>query len=184
MKKEVEIPTGIEAEVSGNVVTMKAGGKEEKREFKAKKVKISKKNGKIEVLGTDEKRKTNALASTVASHIRNMAIGLETEYEYNLKAVYSHFPMSIKVEGKKVIISNFAGEKKPRVSQIVGENTSVQIKGKDIVVRGTNKEKTAQTAANLEKIARVRKKDLRVFQDGIYLVKKGLAEVKGGEKND
>jgi len=184
MKKEVEIPKGIEIEVSGSTVTVKANGKQESREFKARKVKISKKDRVIEISGTDEKRKTNAMVNTIASHIRNMALGLQHGYEYRLKAVFSHFPMTIKAEGKSMVISNFAGEKKPRVSEIKGENTSVRVKGKDITITGPNKEMVSQTAANLEKIARVRKKDLRVFQDGIYLVSKGLAEEKGGGEKD
>ncbi len=184
MRKEVEIPQGMEVIVSGNTVTLRANGKEESREFNIRKVKISKKNGVIEIEGLDKKRKTNALVSTVAAHIKNMALGLQHGYEYRLKAVFSHFPMAIKVEGKKVVISNFAGEKKPRYSEIVGENTKVEVKGKEIIVSGPSKEMVAQTAANIERVARVKNKDLRVFQDGIYLVSKGLVEEKGGGESN
>jgi len=39
-------------------------------------------------------------------------------------------------------------------------------------VRSGNKYAAGQTAANLEQATRVRKKDRRVFQDGIFIVEK------------
>ena len=43
----------------------------------------------------------------------------------------------------------------------------------DVVVRGADREKVGQTAANIERACRIKKRDRRVFQDGIYIVSKG-----------
>jgi large subunit ribosomal protein L6 len=76
-------------------------------------------------------------------------------------------------EGDAVSISNFLGERKPRIAKIV-EEVKVELKGKEIVVSGINKEAVGQTAADIEQTTRIRNYDPRVFQDGIYLVDKGV----------
>ena len=80
--------------------------------------------------------------------------------------------MTIKVQGKKVIIDNFVGEQKPRESKIIG-NVEVSIEGDDVIVQGVNIEEVAQTAANIQQATHIRKKDLRKFLDGIYVYSKG-----------
>jgi large subunit ribosomal protein L6 len=45
----------------------------------------------------------------------------------------------------------------------------VKIEPEDIIVEGVNLEDVSQTAANIEQATRVRKKDPRVFLDGIYV---------------
>ncbi len=45
--------------------------------------------------------------------------------------------------------------------------------GKDeVMVSGIDKERVGQTMANIEQATRVRGFDIRIFQDGIYLVDK------------
>jgi large subunit ribosomal protein L6 len=70
-----------------------------------------------------------------------------------------------------VIIENFLGEKSPRRTKIVGR-AEVRVKGNEIVVTGIDKEECGQTAANLEQATRVKNLDPRVFQDGIYIVRR------------
>ena len=53
-----------------------------------------------------------------------------------------------------------------------------QVKGKEITVTGHNKEDVGQTSANLEQASRIKGRDIRVFQDGIYRISKGVAQVK------
>jgi large subunit ribosomal protein L6 len=48
----------------------------------------------------------------------------------------------------------------------------VSVEGEDVVVRGLDKEAVGQTAANIELATKVRRKDPRVFLDGIYLYKR------------
>ncbi len=109
------------------------------------------------------------MLGTIIAHTRNMIKGLKEGYSYKLKVVYTHFPISVKVEGDKVVITNFLGEKTPRVAKILGD-TKVQVNGQEIIVSGSDKELVGQTAANIETATKISKKDRRVFQDGIYIV--------------
>jgi len=90
---------------------------------------------------------------------------------YKMKIVYSHFPMNVKVQGDKFVIDNFLGEKFPRKAAIL-KNVTVEVKGQDITLKGIDKDTVSQTAANIEQITRVINRDLRVFQDGIYITEK------------
>jgi len=66
------------------------------------------------------------------------------------------------------LIENFTGEKNPRRAKIIGD-VKVKIQSEDIIVQGINLEEVSQTAANIEQATKVKKKDPRVFLDGIYI---------------
>ena len=101
-----------------------------------------------------------------------MVRGVTDGFTYNLKAVYSHFPMTLAVKGNKFVVNNYFGEKVPRSAEII-QGVEVKVNNKtDVVVTGINKENVGQTAANIERCVTVKKRDRRVFQDGIYLVGK------------
>jgi large subunit ribosomal protein L6 len=53
------------------------------------------------------------------------------------------------------------------------ENVKIEIKGEFLTITSIDKEKVGQTAANIERATKVKNKDIRVFQDGIYIVKRG-----------
>ena len=50
------------------------------------------------------------------------------------------------------------------------------LNGDEVVVTGINKESVGQTAANIEQATRIKARDPRVFQDGIYVVGKEMLE--------
>ena len=108
---------------------------------------------------------------TFTAHIRNMIFGVTQGFEYKMKTVYSHFPIKTIVEGNEFIIQNFLGERSARRAKIL-DSVTVDIKGDDITVSGIDKEKVGQTAVNIERAARVKRRDIRVFQDGVYIVSK------------
>ena len=84
-----------------------------------------------------------------------------------MKIVYSHYPITVKEEGKKVLIENFQGERAYRVSKIWND-TKVTPKGDDVIITGHVLTDVTQTAAEIELNSRVKNKDHRVFLDGIY----------------
>ena len=70
-------------------------------------------------------------------------------------------------------ITNLFGEKVPRIASLPWSpnDVKVEVKNKvDVIVSGSDIEKVGQTAANIERACRIRKRDRRVFQDGIYIV--------------
>ena len=171
-KREVEIPEGVSIEVEGKRVRVSGERGSIERTFKYfYDVEIKKEGNKVVISSPSDRRKVKALVGTIAAHIRNMIKGVTKGFTYKLKIVYSHFPMTVKVDGNRVVISNFLGERAPRIASIVG-NAKVEVRGQEVWVKGINLEEVAQTAANIEQACRIVGKDRRVFQDGIYIFAK------------
>jgi len=174
------LPAGLTAEIkANNTVVLKSSKGTLERAFKSYRLKITLNGNKMVVEGSPNNKKTYVLVETAVAHIRNMAEGLLFGYKTDLRVVYSHFPMSVALDKDTVLVKNFLGEKFPRKSKIVGK-TKVEIKGQEITVTGMNKDDVGQTAANLEKATKVRGKDIRRFQDGIYLINAGNIEKRTG----
>jgi large subunit ribosomal protein L6 len=124
------------------------------------------------VFSTESDRKNVvAMVGTFAAHARNMFTGVSQGFEYRMKVVYSHFPIQLKLQGDKLEIHNFLGEKKARYARIEG-GVDAKIGNDEVVLSGIDKELIGITSANIEHATRVRKRDPRVFQDGIYIVQK------------
>jgi large subunit ribosomal protein L6 len=171
MQKKVEIPEGVEVTYDSGEFVVKGPKGELRRRMSSPNVKAKIKDGEIIFTSVDERRKHKALAGTYASHMRNMILGVTKGFRAKLKAVHSHFPMKISVEGDQLIIQNFLGERKPRTTKILGD-VKVIVNKNEITVEGIDKEHVGQTCANLERITKIQKLDKRVFQDGIYILEK------------
>ena len=172
---EIKIPEGVTAEVTLHYVKFTKGNVTLERTFKAQGVELEKTNGTIKVKTIGETRKRVATAYTIGTHIENMFQGLEKVFTYRLAVVFSHFPMNVVVKGDQVEINNFLGEKKPRISRIM-PGAEVKVKGKDITVSGHDLRAVSQTAANMENVTKVKGRDCRIFQDGIYITAKKVIE--------
>jgi len=172
VRKEVEIPEGVRVEIdNGRVIVEGEKGKLERILYHPK-IRVEKKDNRVVVECEFARKKEAALVGTFAAHIRNMIKGVTEGFIYKMKIVYSHFPMKVNVKDGEVIIENFLGEKFPRKAKIFG-NVKVEVKGDEVIIEGINREEVGQTAANIEFATKVRDRDIRVFQDGIYIVSKG-----------
>jgi large subunit ribosomal protein L6 len=100
-----------------------------------------------------------------------MITGVSQGFTYKLKIVFAHFPISVKVKENMVSIENFTGERSPRWARIMGDS-KVSAKEDDVIVQGINLEDVSQTAANIERATKVKRKDPRVFLDGIFVYEK------------
>lgn len=179
VKDHVDIPESVTVVVDGHKVAVKGPKGEIVRDFSfAEKVRISVEDRKVVVSTFFARREDVAQVYAISAHIKNMILGVTKGFRYWLRIVYSHFPISVKVEGNKVLIENFIGERSPRVAKIIG-NVKVKVQKNDIVVEGINLEEVSQTAANIEQATKIRGLDRRVFGDGIYIYKKEFME--GGE---
>ena len=170
------MPDGMGASMDGNTVTLTKDGDSISREFNHNSVSVKEIDGGIEVHCKLPRRSEKAIAGTWAAHLRNMVKGLDEGFEYRLKAVFSHFPMTLKVEGNKFTITNMLGENVHTLPKLPSTPSEVQVKieGKsDIIITGSDREKVGQSAANIEKACKVKNRDPRVFQDGVYITSKG-----------
>ncbi|NYZ79988.1 50S ribosomal protein L6 [Candidatus Micrarchaeota archaeon] len=168
---EITVPQNVTVTVTKNDVAVKGKLGEIKRSFKLERVKANQSGETLTLKIEDAKTQEKANLGSIASHIKNMIDGVERGHKYMLKILYKHFPINVSIEKDRVVIKNFAGEKKPRFAKIVGAS-KVVLKGDIIEIDGKDIEEVGQTAANIEQATRIRKKDIRIFQDGIFITKK------------
>lgn len=172
IEEMIEIPETIEVSIEDSKVNIKSGKEILERRFFYPGIHILKRDGVIILKASKASKNEKRILNTFRAHIRNMIRGLKRGYCYKLKICSSHFPMNVSVEGKNVVIRNFFGEKAPRKAKIV-EGVKVEIKGDEIEIKGFDREKVGQTAANIEASTRISKRDRRIFADGIYITDKG-----------
>jgi len=169
--RTVEIPEGVEVEVDGKKVRVKGPLGELVRDFSHAPVDIRLDGREVVVEAYWPKKRERAMIGTVAAHIKNMITGVTKGFTYKLKIVFTHFPIQVTVEGDKVVIRNFLGERAPRVAKIM-PGVKVEVTKEDVIVKGIDIEAVGQTAANIEQATKIKEKDLRVFLDGIYIYEK------------
>jgi len=175
IKKTVAIPDDVTVSIDGRMVTVSGPKGEVSRELWYPHISIRQIEDAIsvDVDAAMIRKKQKAMVGTLASHIKNMIDGVAHGYRYRMKMVYSHFPVQLRIDGGKFIIGNFLGEKKDRVAQIL-DGSDVEINGDKVTVTGINKESVGQTAANIEQATKIKARDPRVFQDGIYVIGKEM----------
>ena len=181
MKKKlyqtIEIPEGVEVSLDeNNTLIVKGPEGENKRTFKILSLDFDKKDNTL-VIGSEKATKVEKkYMNTIVAHIKNMIKGVQKKFEYKLKICFSHFPMTIDIKEREGTIKNFLGEKFPRKVKIP-EKVEVKIEGEFITIISLDKELAGQTAANFEKATNIRKRDKRIFQDGIFIIEKNGKEI-------
>jgi large subunit ribosomal protein L6 len=168
ISRTIQVPDGVEVNLAGKKITVKGGKGILSRDFSHVPISIDANGQTVRVWAQWPRKKEAALVGTIHSHIQNMITGVQKGFSYKLKIVFSHFPISVKVQDKSVLIENFTGERRARKVKIIGD-VQVKVQSEDIIVQGVNLEDASQTAANIEQATKVKKKDPRVFLDGIYV---------------
>ena len=169
--QEIEIPEGVEVVIEGSTLKVRGKEGENKKTFKVNKLKFEKKDNKIVIGYEKATKKEKKLMNTLTSHVKNMIRGAQKKFEYQLKVCFSHFPINVEVKGKEVLIKNFLGEKIPRKTKI-SEGVEIEINKDIIKLTSIDKELVGQAAANFETATKIRKRDRRIFQDGIFIINK------------
>ncbi len=168
VEKTIVIPEGIDVKIDGRIITVSGEKGALTSDFSHTPLSIRKEEKTIKIRANWPRKKEAATVGSITSHIQNMIIGVTRGFTYKLKIVFSHFPITVKVEDRRVLIENFTGERSPRMAKILGDS-KVLVKSEDIIVQGTKLEDVSQTAANIEQATKVKIKDPRVFLDGIYV---------------
>jgi len=123
MEKTINILEGTEARIEGFKVFIKGKNGNLERDFFSplfkNDISLERSDNTIKVSTKATKKKIKAEVGTIAAHIKNMLKGVTDGYTYKLKIIYMHFPITVKVSSKDILISNFLGEKQPRRADIV-----------------------------------------------------------------
>ncbi len=176
--EEVEIPNDISISVdSKKIVTVKGKKGEISKDFgHARFIDVHLNDDKSKLLFHADfpRQKQIALVNTLKNIVINMIKGVQSEYIYKMKIVYSHFPITVEPPKKgqtKILIKNFIGERAPRVTHSVGD-VKITANKEEVIVSGVDKESVGQTCGNIQLKCRIKEKDKRIFQDGIYVYEK------------
>jgi large subunit ribosomal protein L6 len=172
MEKRVQIPENVDVSQEKSQLEVSADGNTVTKEFDYPTISVSVESDEVVISTKSEQKDDQAIITTYCSHINNMINGVQEGYEYRLKTVYAHFPMSVKKQGNQVVIDNFIGERTARRVDII-DGVNVEINEEELIVTGPDKENVSQTAARIEQACYKGDRDPRKFQDGIYITSKG-----------
>ncbi len=174
---KIEIPENVEVKVEKGLVSVKGPKGEVSRKLLLPKINISIQDKNVVVGSKKATKREKKMIGTFKAHIKNMIKGTLEGFSYKLKICSSHFPITAGVENNQFVVKNFLGESIPRSIEIK-EGVNIKIEGSDIVIESTDKELAGQTAASIEKLCKIKGRDKRIFQDGIWLVSKAGKEIK------
>lgn len=169
VERTVAIPAGVSIQMDGTVLKVKGPKGDLKRDMWYPGIEITVGSEKVHFATESQKKAVTAMVGTLASHCTNMCVGVTKGYLYTMKVVYAHFPIQLKVQGDRLEIVNFIGEKYPRSARIL-PGTTVKVGTDEVTITGIDKEIVGSTAANIERATHIRDRDPRVFQDGIYII--------------
>jgi large subunit ribosomal protein L6 len=181
LQRTIQVPEGVTVEVNGKNIKVKGPLGALQEDLSHLPVNFSQKGQEVQVSVIWPRKREIGMLGTAAAHIRNMIRGVTKGYRYNLRTVYAHFPVTVKVDEKAraLKVENFTGEKTPRSAEIL-DGVKVIVKGDDITVEGIDLNAVSQTAANIQNSTKIKKKDLRVFLDGVYVDTKTSLEAPTG----
>lgn len=170
-EEKIGIPEGIEVKIDDGLITVSNKDKKLSRQLKHKKVSLSVVDKNVVISFKNGTKREKTMSRTFKAHIKNMFKGITKGHIYKLKICSGHFPMNVTMKDNKFIVNNFVGEKTPRELNLK-EGATVKIEGDIVTIESINKELAAQTAADIEILTKIKGKDLRIFQDGIYITEK------------
>lgn len=175
--EEIDLPSGVDATLSGQFLLIKGPKGESKREIRQHSIKINAENNRLSFEAERTTKKDKKLLKSLVAHAKNMVKGAMHLHTYTLKICAGHFPMTVAVSGNKLSIKNFLGEKVPRILQLK-DGAAVKVEGQFIYVSSASKETAGQVAADIEQLTRRPGFDSRVFQDGCYIINKDGKDLK------
>lgn len=169
--RNVKIPEGVTVRIEGNLVKVQGPKGMLMREMYYPNVSLAVADKEITIATESGRKKILAVCGTFAAHLQNMCTGVTKGYQYRMRVVYSHFPIQLKIAGDRIEVGNFLGEKRSRFARIE-KDVKVALGSDEVTVTGIDKEAVGKTAANIEHATRIRERDPRVFQDGVYTVER------------
>ncbi len=175
--ENIEIPEGVTITLDKGLISFKGKKGESSENCFDPMIEIKQEDKKLiissKVVSRTEKRKIK----TFKAHILNRFKGILEPFIYKLKICSGHFPMNVSLAKDEIEIKNFLGEKVPRKVKIK-PGAEVKLEGDLISIESVDKNLAGQIAADIEQLTRIRNKDNRIFQDGIYIIEKAGKPIK------
>jgi large subunit ribosomal protein L6 len=144
----VAVPTGVDVEIKGAYVRVKGPKGQMERMFPAQ-MKISQEDNTITVERPSDERELRALHGMTRALIQNMVSGVSQGFEKILEVNGVGYRAEMK--GKNLML--YVGFSHPvNVDPPQGISFDVDVKTRQIFVRGFNKEQVGQVAADVRKV--------------------------------
>lgn len=144
-KLPVALPAGVEVKVDGNNVVTVKGPKGELQEKVSNLVKIETKDGVLEVTRSGESKPERAQHGLARTLINNMVVGVTDGFEKKLQLVGVGY--KAEKQGSKLVLS--LAYSHPVVMEDPEGITTECLSATEIVVRGADKAKVGNYAANI-----------------------------------
>jgi large subunit ribosomal protein L6 len=171
IKETIEIPSGVNVAVKMNSATIKGPKGEVVRKLNDPRITVASDAKTVTISTPRNTRHERRLINSFIAHIKNAFVGVQTPYKYKLKICSGHFPMNVSVQGENLVIKNFLGEKSPRTMKLK-KGVNVKVAGDTIDVESSDLDLAGQQASDIEALTHKKNRDLRIFQDGIYMIEK------------
>lgn len=176
MKREITLPDGVKASMEGATLTISGKVGTSKRIFDSPFAVVRLSENTVTIENKKDNRRGKRVFETYAAHVMNMIKGVTRGFRYELQVVQGHFPTKVSVKGNQIIVENFLGEKTPRIVVAYPGVKARTSDGKVVFIEGADIEDVSHVSQSVESITRIKAKDRRVFQDGVYLVSRGTME--------
>jgi len=173
--EEIKAPEGVTITQQDRNITIKGPKGEVTKRLYTPLISVAVKDNMVVLSAEKGTKRHKRMVHTYRAHVRNMITGVQTPYTYKLKICSGHFPMNVSVSGNKLIVKNFLGEKSPR-ELTLKSGASVKVEGDIVIVESCDKELAGNVASDIELLTTKQGRDLRIFQDGIYITDKAVIQ--------
>ncbi len=171
LKEGIELPESVSAQQQGSSITIQGKKSSVARIFIHPGIQLQVEKQRITLTAPLATKREKKQLHTFVAHLKNMIKGVQEPHHYTLKICSGHFPMNVSISGREFVVKNFLGESVPR-KVTLPEGVEVKITGTEIDVRSPDKEAAGLAAARMERLCRITNRDIRVFQDGCYILQK------------
>ncbi len=176
LHEQVQLPSGVTATLTQGEMTVKGPKGEVTKMLKDPQLNIKTEGDKVTFASTKGTKRQKRTMNSFIAHLNNMILGVQEPYKYLMKICSGHFPINVSISGEQLLVKNFLGEKSPRTLKLK-KGVSVKIDGDIITVESPNKELAGSMASDIELLTAKSNRDLRVFQDGIYMIEKAGVKI-------
>ncbi|MEX2481358.1 MAG: 50S ribosomal protein L6 [Gammaproteobacteria bacterium] len=143
-KSPIPMPKGVEATIAGHRITVK-GGKGELAHEAHTLVSVKLDDGELRVEPNDDSQAANALSGTTRALLNNMVVGVSDGFERRLDIIGVGYRAA--VQGAKLNLS--LGYSHP-VEYAIPDGITIETPSQtEIVIRGIDKQRVGQVAANI-----------------------------------